>query len=592
MNLQDARYCYLRWGAEGKVQQLDEMYPDLRREVRMPGPTSTMEAPVEHLDLATVLKVSEAVSGELVLEKLIDTLLRTAVEHAGAGRGLLILPRGNELRILAEAITGDDSVTINLRDSPISVAELPESLVQYAARAQNNVILDNASARGAFTGDEYIQRKHARSVLCLPLIKQGRSVALLYLENNLAPHVFTPARIAVLKFLASEAATSLDHARLYRELQERESRIRRLVDSNIIGMHIFNAEGVIVDANHAFLEMVGYDREDLIAGHLRYMDLTPPEWRDRSARAQAEMAVTGAVRPFEKEYLRKDGRRVPVVIGSAAFDEQRSQGVTFVLDLSERKHAEAEARESERRYRETQMELAHANRVAVMGQLTASIAHEINQPIGAAITYANAALSWLRAQPPNWEEVRQALGFIVESSVRAGEVIDRSRALVKKAPPQKHRVDINEAILDVLALVRAEIANNAVSAKTRLAEGLPSVRGDRVQLQQVMLNLFINAIEAMTGKDEGPRELLISTEKTNSDAVLVTVRDSGPGFPPESAERIFESFYTTKPGGLGLGLSICHSIIEAHEGRFRATASLPHGAVFQFTLPAFSSDAG
>jgi C4-dicarboxylate-specific signal transduction histidine kinase len=242
--------------------------------------------------------------------------------------------------------------------------------------------------------------------------------------------------------------------------------------------------------------------------------------------------------------------------------------------------------------RQAEMELAHANRVAVMGQLTASIAHEINQPIGAAITYANATLSWLQAQPPDWEEVRQAFGFIVESGVRAGEVIDRIRALVRKVPPPKDRVDINEAILEVRAPVRTKIAKNTVSAKTQLAEGLPPVWGDRVQLQRVMLNLFINAIEAMSGMDEGSRELLISTEKTHSEAVLVVVRDSGPGFPPESAERLFESFYSTKAGGLGMGLSICHSIIEAHEGRLWATASLPHGAVFQFTLPAFSSGGG
>jgi signal transduction histidine kinase len=154
------------------------------------------------------------------------------------------------------------------------------------------------------------------------------------------------------------------------------------------------------------------------------------------------------------------------------------------------------------------------------------------------------------------------------------------------------RVDINEAILEVLALVRAEIAKNAISAKTQLAEGLPPVRGDRVQLQQVMLNLFLNAIEAMSGMVEGLRELLISTEKTHSDAVLVAVRDSGPGFPPERAERLFESFYTTKPGGLGMGLSICHSIIEAHEGQLWATTSPARGAVFQFTIPAFSSGGG
>jgi PAS domain S-box-containing protein len=585
--LAKARDGYLRWGAVAKVHQLDEMYPRLRENETVLSPTSTIGAQVEHLDLATVLKVSDAVSGEIVLEKLIDTLLRLAIEHAGAERGLLILPQQSGLRIQAEATTGDDSVTVTRHDSPISDAELPESLVLYAARTQESVTLDNASASGPFTGDKYIRRKHARSVLCLPLIRQGKSVALLYLENNLAPHVFTASRVAVLKFLASEAATSLDNARLYEELRERESRIRRLVDANIIGIHIFNGEGAIVDANHAFLRTVGYDREDLAAGRLSYIDLTPPEWRDRSVRAQAEMGRTGAVLPFEKEYFRKDGSRVPVVVGSAAFDEQRDQGVTFVLDLSERKQAEAEARESERRYREAQMELAHANRVAVMGQLTASIAHEINQPLGAAITYANAALSWLRADPPNLEEARQALGFIVESNVRAAEVMDRTRALVKKAPPRKNRLEINGAILEVIALLRAQTSSDGVSVQTRLEKNLPPVWADRVQFQQVMLNLMINAIEAMSGTGEAARELLISTEAALSGAVQVAVSDSGPGFSCESAERIFESFYTTKPEGMGMGLSICHSIIEAHQGRLWASANTPQGAVVQFTLPMF-----
>jgi PAS domain S-box-containing protein len=586
--LANARDCYRRWGADAKVRQLDEMYPQLREKEPVLGSMNTIGTPVGQLDLVTILKVSEAVSGEIVLEKLIDTLLRMAIQHAGAERGLLILPQDSELRIHAEATADGGAVTIDLRDSPISGAEMPESLVLYAARTQESVILDDASGSDEFGNDGYIRRKHARSVLCLPLIKQGKSIALLYLENNLAAGVFTPARVSVLKFLASEAATSLDNARLYRELQERESRIRRLVDANIIGIHIFNGEGIIVDANRSFLKTVGYDREDLIARQLGHVDLTPPEWRERSLLAKAEMEMTGAAQPFEKEYFRSDGSRVPVLIGSAAFDEQRNQGMTFVLDLSERKRAEAEARESERRYREAQMELAHANRIAVMGQLTASIAHEINQPIGAAITYANAALSWLRNHPPDLEEVRRALGFIVESNLRAGEVIERTRALVKKAPDQKDRLEINDAILEVVALIRGEISKNEISAKTRLAENLPPVWADRIQLQQLVLNLLINAIEAMSGTSEGVRELLISSEKGPRGTVLVAVRDSGPGFPPESADRLFEPFYTTKPGGLGMGLSICHSIIEIHQGRLWVSANQPRGAVVQFTLPVFA----
>jgi PAS domain S-box-containing protein len=589
--LRDARYCYLRWGADGKVRQLDELYPHLREDEPAPGPTSMIGTPVQHLDLATVIKVSQAVSGEIVLEKLIDTVLRTAVEQAGAERGLLLLMRGDALRIEAEATTGGDAIVVHLREQLAAGAVLPESVLHYVLRTQESVILDDAETQSPFAVDRYVRQHHARSILCLPLLNQAKLVGVLYLENNLAPRVFVPARIPVLKLLASQAAISLENTRLYRDLAQREAKIRRLVDANLIGISTWDSEGRVVEANDAFLGMIGYDREDLIAGRIHWSKLTPPEWRDGSKRAifWEELKMTGTAQQ-EREYFRKDGSRVPVLLGAALFEEGGNEGVGFVVDLTERKQAEENLRESERRYRETQMELAHANRVAVMGQLTASIAHEINQPIGAAITYANAALSWLRAQPPNWDEVRQALGLIVESGIRAGEVIDRIRTLVKKAPPQKDRVEINEAILEVLALIRAEIAKNAVSAKTQLAEGLPPVSGDRVQLQQVMLNLFINAIEAMSGMDEGSRELLISTEKTHSDAVLVAVRDSGPGFPPESAERLFESFYTTKPGGLGMGLSICHSIIEAHEGRLWATVGRPHGAVFQFTLPTFSSD--
>jgi histidine kinase/DNA gyrase B/HSP90-like ATPase len=220
-----------------------------------------------------------------------------------------------------------------------------------------------------------------------------------------------------------------------------------------------------------------------------------------------------------------------------------------------------------------------------MGQLSASIAHEISQPIGAVLSYANAASHWLDAQPPNLEEVRRDLGLITEGGVLASEVIDRIRALVKKAPPRKDRLEINEAILEVIALTKNEMANNGISVRTQLAESLPVIQGDRVQLQQVILNLLINAIEAMSGMSEGPRELLISARDTETDGVLVAVRDSGPGIAPETVDRLFESFYTTKPTGLGMGLSICRSIIEAHQGRLWASANTPRGTVFQFTLP-------
>src|SRR6202041_861892 len=231
----------------------------------------------------------------------------------------------------------------------------------------------------------------------------------------------------------------------------------------IIGIFISSRRGEILEANDAFLKMVGYDREDLAVGNMRLTHLGPPEWHAGIARDLEGIDTTGAVQPYEKEYLRKDGSRVPVLIGSAAFDEQQDHGVAFVLDLTERKRAEAEARESERRYRETQLELAHANRVATLGQLTSSIAHEVNQPIAAAVTYALAARRFLSADPPNFREVDEALSLIVREGNRAGEVVGRIRALIKKAPARNDAVEINDALLEIIALTRTEAANNSTS---------------------------------------------------------------------------------------------------------------------------------
>ena len=458
--LRNARDRYMRWGAVGKVQQLDEIYAHLRDREVTPAPTSTITAPVEHLDLAPVIKVSQAISSEIVLEKLIDTLMRTAIAQAGAVRGLLISSRSVELRIEAEADTSGETTAVQLRDDTVTEAALPGSVLRYVLRTQENVILDDASAESPFSADPYIRQQNARSILCLPLINQTKLIGMLYLENNLAPRVFAPSRIAVLKVLASQAAISLENSRLYGDLQEQEAKIRTV-----------------------------------------------------------------------------------------------------------------------------QAELAHVSRVTTLGQFTASIAHEVNQPIAAARNNARAGLNFLDRRPPDLAEVREALDCIVGDTDRAADIIDRIRDHIKKAPPKKEHFDLNEAIDEVVVLARSAISKNGVSVQTPPAERVLPVEGDRVQLQQVVLNLILNAVEAMGSVQEGPRELSISTEQTQANGVLVAVRDSGPGIDPENIERVFEAFYTTKSSGVGMGLSICRSIIDAHGGRMWAEANEPRGAVFQFTLP-------
>ncbi|WP_041955287.1 AAA family ATPase [Bradyrhizobium japonicum] len=701
--LENARDGYVRWGAGGKVRQLSQLHPWLRQGQHVPDLMGTIEAPVEYLDLKTMIEVSQALSGEMVLEKLIDRLLRAAIEHAGAERGLLIVPRGDVLQIEAEAFASGENVTVRLGDSSDVAASFPQSVARHGARTHERLILDDALSHNAFSADPYIVRSRARSILCLPLISQDKLIGILYLENSLAPNVFTPDRVTLLQVLASQAAISLENSRLYHDLADREGKIRRLVDANIIGIIVADAEGRIFEANDAFLHIVGFGRDDFVPGDARWTELTPPEWRDRTARALEELLMTGVAHPFEKEYFRKDGSRVPVLIGYTAFDEHRDKGIAFVLDLTERKRAEEALRMSEQRLRsaidgipglvgvlapngdveavnrqileycgqtleelrnwgtngtvhpedlphvadifgksiaagipyqieqrlrrfdgeyrwfdnrgipvrddsgrivrwyvlltdvedrthalarlqQMQADFARMNRVSVMGELTASLSHEITQPIASARNNARAAQNFMKMQPPDLDEVREALACVVGDTDRARDIIDRIRDHIKKAPPRKERFDLNAAINEVIVLARSLTNRNGVSVHTRLSSGSDPVLGDRVQLQQVLLNLILNAAEAMGSVEEGARDLLISTEQEQT-GVRVAVRDSGPGIDPAHLERVFDAFYTTKSSGTGMGLSICRSIIDAHGGKLWAEANEPRGAVFQFTLP-------
>ncbi|MBK5002844.1 AAA family ATPase [Pseudomonas sp. S31] len=462
--LRDARYGYLRWGGDGKVRQLDSRHRHLRSVDPEPGPTTTIATTVEHLDLATVLKVSQAVSGEVDLHKLITQVLRTAIEQAGAERGVLVRARDGEPRIVAQASVAEGEVV--LCNEPVSSALLAESMLYQVLRTGESLCLDDAINDAAWLADDYVRRCGARSLLCLPLSNQARLVGALYLENNLSAGVFDPARIAVLRLVASQAAISLENARLYHEVAEREAKNRQV-----------------------------------------------------------------------------------------------------------------------------QAELAHANRVATMGQLAASIAHEVNQPIAATVTNANAAIRWLSAQPPGLDEVGLGLGRIIRDANRAAEVLGRIRELIRKAPPQNQAVDVNAVVLEMVDFTRGEALKGRALVHTQLAEALPPVLADRVELQQVLLNLIINALEAMAEVDEGTRTLHISTA-LEQQSVRVTVVDSGPGFAAADVEQAFEPFYTTKATGLGMGLSICRSIIDSHGGRFWAYPGQPAGAAVQFTLPVHPAPPG
>jgi PAS domain S-box-containing protein len=703
--LREARYCYVRWGADGKVKQLDYLYPRLRDEDPALGTTSTIVAPAELLDLATVIKVSQAVSGEMVLEKLIERIMRAAIEHAGAERALLILPRSDELQIEAVATARGNDVTVDFRH--VNAAVLPESIVRYVMRTRQDVILDDATAGNPFSVDPYIVQHRTRSVVCLPLVNQARLSGVIYLENNLSPRVFNSDRVTVLKVLASQAAISLENTRLYRDLENREAKIRRLMDANILSIVIWSVEGAIVASNEAFLRMVQYDREDVASGRVRWTDLTPAEWREWDERALAQIQKTGTVQPYEKELFRKDGSRVPVLVAGAVFEEGGHEGVGFALDLSQQKRVEEALRRSENylaeaqrlthtgscaidgtsretvywsdemfrlfgfdphqglpmfnqwlqrihpedrekvklanertflnkvncdvefrivvpdgtlkhihgighpvlspsgelvqvvgtmvdvterkraeeardRMRQLEADLAHINRVSTMGELTASLAHEIKQPIGAAVTNAEVCVRLLNRNQPGVPDALEAALEMAKDARRAADIMERVRSLYQKGSSRLELVDVNEVIAEMLILLRNEANRHSVNMRTDLAEALPQVTTDRVQLQQVLMNLMLNGIEAM--RDNG-EELSIKSQLTEDGQLLISVTDNGMGLPDEKADQIFNAFFTTKPQGTGLGLSITRSILESHGGRVWATANSGRGTTFHFTLP-------
>jgi PAS domain S-box-containing protein len=591
----NARYCYLRWGASGKVRQLEQSYPFLREQPPSPGRTATTTAPVDQLDVAAVVETSQAVSGEIVLDRLIRRLMTVAVEHAGAARGLLILPCGDEQRIEAEATTDRDSVAVQLRQAAPTSAELPESVLRYVLRTEQSVIVDDASADDRFSGDEYVRRNGSRSVLCLPLSKQGQLIGVLYLENHLTSHVFTPARIAVLKLLASQAAISLENARLYsqlrqenieraraeEELRKSEERWRAVFESSALGIALTDLSGRFLAVNPAYRSMLGYSEAEL--RELSFGMITHEDDRAHNIDIVTEL-IEGRRNSFEltKRYRRSDGEWIWVNVSASLVPG--TEGVPqFLLGVVENI---TERRKAEEALSLAQAELAHVSRVMTMGEMTASIAHEVNQPLAAIMTNAHACLNWLKRTPADLEKVRATLEDIILAGKRGSEVIGRIRALVRKTNGHKTSLDINEVAEEVAALVHGEARNHGVLLRTELSPALPPIQGDRVQLQQVILNLLMNGIEASEGVRDRPRDLIIRSQQYAPDSVLVAVQDAGVGFDPDQVSRLFDAFFTTKPGGMGMGLSISRSIVEAHRGRLWASRNAGPGATFQFVLPA------
>jgi PAS domain S-box-containing protein len=370
-----------------------------------------------------------------------------------------------------------------------------------------------------------------------------------------------------------------DHMRAQEALRESERSSRSAIDGIAALIAIMAANGELETVNRRVFEYFGRSLEWL--KNWGTNDAVHPEDLPRILELFKRAMASGIpfnfelrLRRFDGEYRWFDNRGVPIRNDSGRI----VRWYVLLTDIEDRTRALAQLEQ-------TQSDFAHMNRVSMMGELTASLSHEITQPISSARNNARAAQNFLDMQPPNLGEVREALSCVVSDTDRAGDIVDRIRDHIKRAPPRKEHFDLNEAIDEVIVLGRSAVIKNGVSVQTRLSQGLFPVHGDRVQLQQVVLNLVLNAVEAMGSTEAGTRELLISTDQDHR-GVLVAVRDSGPGIDPSHLERVFDTFYTTKSSGMGMGLSICRSIIDAHGGRLWAEANEPRGTIFQFTLPA------
>jgi PAS domain S-box-containing protein len=838
--LRDARYCYLSWGALGKVNQLDQLYPGLEEQASL-GSTTTMGAPIEQLDLVTVVKALQAVSREIDLGKLIETLMIIAVEYAGAERGLLFLSRGQEHEIEAEATTQDDNVQVILRQAFMTLPKFPESILRYVIRTRQSVILEDASAESPFSDDDYVRVRCLRSILCLPLVKLGALIGVLYLENNLTPRVFTPDRLAVLELLASQAAISLENARLYADLRQencdrskaeealraseermslaaeaanlgmwvwdvardevwmtekgralfgigpdtrldnaalisgvhpedratraaaikraietqgeyameyrvllpdgtlrwigarghcihvgepkeirllgvsmdvsaqklaqdalRESearframantapvmiwmsgtdklctffnkgwfaftgrsleqelgngwaegvhredfdrcfevyansfdarqpftmeyRLRRsdgeyrwvldngaprlasdgtflgyigsciditerkqaqdrfelVVEASPNGIVLVNAQSHIVLVNASAEKLLGYERQELIGQGVEL--LVPERFRGEHPAYRAAFHAAPAGRAMgaglELFARRKDGTEFPVEIGSNLIESPEGTLILSVMvDISARKQAEAQTRQ----HRE---ELAHLSRVAIMGEIAGSLAHELNQPLTGIVNNASAGRRFIARGRADLPKLDSLFEGVVADGRRAGEIIRGIRSMVRKGEEVRTPVNLNDVIASVLGFVHSDALGHQCALITETDPKLPLVEADQVQLQQVLLNLVVNALEAMRERPAAERRMIIHSERESDGRVRLSVRDFGIGLPAEEPKQIFDRFFSTKREGMGLGLAIARSIITLHGGELAATNAQGGGACVYFSLP-------
>ena len=588
----DARDCYQRWGATGKVTQLERVYPRIAREGEATRGL-TVTARHEQLDLLSVTKASQCIAEETELEDLIRTLMRVVLEQSLGRRGYLVLSQNGDPRIRAEARCTEAGIEATIFSTPVVGSTLlPEPLVNYVWRTREQVVLAEASeaAKTArLIPGEYVQRFGPKSVLCRPIVRRGELVGVLYLENDLVTHAFTPTRVGALEVIAAQAAISLEIAIALQEerrsraaLVASEARFRRVSESNMIGIMFVDLSGRILDANDYVLNLLGYSRNAIEAGTLRWDEITPLEYAPLDAGNVLALREGRALAPFEKEYFRKDGSRVAVLLGAAPLEEGSEEVVTFLLDVTERRRLFVQEQEAR----------AEAERALRMREeFMAIAAHELRTPL----TPLKLQLQMLQQQLGDESEggAPKARKNLVKMFTTADRQVDRLRRLVddmldlskfgKGSPAlEREQVNLAELVTDVVERYRPEAAR---ANSTVVLHAPHPVRGywDRQRIEQVVVNLLTNAIKYGASN---PIEVIV---REHGDRVRMTIRDRGIGIREEDHARIFGRFERAVSvkhfGGFGLGLYIGMEIAKAHGGTIRVESRLGEGAAFTLELP-------
>ncbi len=624
-SLQDAYYAYSLWGASAKAQHLMKRYrglvlskddPGLSAQVSEGGTLKPQGKPASpktttskdlSLDALTLVQATQAISGEMDFGNLVNRLISFVLENAGAQRGILVLDREGQFIVQAEGDENRNPKTV-LRAVPMTeFSAMCQGVVQYVLRTKEPVILADARAEGDYTKDAHVQGSGVKSLFCLPILHQTKLTGILYLENNLLKGAFTPERVTVLQALASQAAISFENARLYQELQDSEQKVRRLIDSNVLGVILANTAGSIYEANDAFLAMLGYTRHDL---PIDWRAITPPGYADRDAKALRMLHETGKFEPFEKVYLHRTGRHVPVLLGAAAFSEQREDVICFVLDLTEQKIAEQAVRdlneELEARIDHRTQELQRAKEEAEQANrakslFLATMSHELRTPLNSILGFSQLLQrsdSLTGQERQNLRTINRAGEYLL---ALINDLLEVAKIEAGKLTVNLSSCDLYELLEEMRRLFQVRTDPKSVEFRVEWEKSLPRlVETDPIKVRDILSNLLSNAVKFT---DMGKIVVRAWSEGVEGKKVGETVpvffevADTGVGFAPEEASQVFAVFQQGRSGrqrqeGTGLGMAITKAYVDLLGGEITVTSQEGQGTVFQVILPMHIGYAG